>query len=333
MVGSAIVRTLQRSSDAELILRTRDELDLCDTEKVRQFMDTERPDKIVLAAARVGGIQANLDAPADFIYQNLQIQNNVIDAAARFGVKQLCFLGSSCIYPRQAPQPMTEDMLMTGPVEPTNAGYAMAKIAGLTMAKAYHKQYGLNVVCPMPCNLYGPGDCFDLQKSHVLSALVRRFVDARDTSAPSVTLWGTGSAYREFMHVDDLAEAVLFVMDRWKSPEIINVGTGSDISIRQLAELIAELSEYGGELQWDTTKPDGMPRKCMDITKLTELGYQHKISLETGIKGMIAEYQSIKASSGTQKENQDDSTDEKRVPSGTGNSSSTGGIHSGNTAA
>lgn len=333
MVGSAIVRTLQKTSDAELILRSRAELDLCDTEKVRQFMDVERPDKVVLAAARVGGIQANLDAPADFIYQNLQIQNNVIDAAARFGVKQLCFLGSSCIYPRQAPQPMTEDMLMTGPVEPTNAGYAMAKIAGLTMAKAYHKQYGLNVVCPMPCNLYGPGDCFDLQKSHVLSALVKRFVDARDTSAASVTLWGTGSAYREFMHVDDLAEAVLFVMDKWQSPEIINVGTGSDISIRQLAETIAELSGYGGELQWDTTKPDGMPRKCMDVTKLTELGYQHKISLETGIKGMIAEYQSLKANSGIQKENQDDSTDEKCVPSGTGNSSSTRRVHSGDAAA
>ena len=333
MVGSAIVRALKQSSDAELILRSRDQLDLCDTEKVRQFMEHERPDKVILAAARVGGIQANLDAPADFIYQNLQIQNNVIDAAARFGVKQLCFLGSSCIYPRLAPQPMTEDMLMTGPVEPTNAGYAMAKIAGLTMAKAYHKQYGLDMVCPMPCNLYGQGDCFDLQKSHVLSALVKRFVDARDTAADSVTLWGTGSAYREFMHVDDLADAVLFVMDNWKSPEIINVGTGTDISIRQLAETIAELSGYSGELQWDTTKPDGMPRKCMDVTKLTDLGYQPRISLETGIKGMIAEYQSIKANSGIQKENQDDSTDEKCVPSGTGNSSSTGGIHSGNTAA
>lgn len=333
MVGSAIVRALTQSTNADLILRSREQLDLCNTEHVQKFMETERPDKVILAAAKVGGIQANLDAPADFVLQNLQIQNNVIDAASRFGVKQLCFLGSSCIYPRQAPQPMTEEMLMTGPVEPTNAGYAIAKIAGLTMAKAYHQQYGLDVVCPMPCNLYGPGDCFDLQKSHVLSALVRRFVDARDTGAAAVTLWGTGSAYREFMHVDDLAEAVLFVMKNWKSPEIINVGTGSDLSIRELAEMIARLSDFDGDIHWDATKPDGMPRKCMDVTKLTNLGYRPRISLETGISGMIAEYTALKTNPGTRKEDDHDSTDEKCIPSGTGNSSSTGGLHPGNAAA
>jgi len=313
LVGSAIVRALENEGSRNLLLRTRAELDLCDGNAVADFMQSERPDVVIMAAAKVGGIQANLDAPADFVFQNLQIQNNVIHHASLAGVRQVCFLGSSCIYPRACPQPMHESALMTGPVEPTNAGYAVAKIAGITMAQAYHKQHGLDVVCPMPCNLYGPNDSFDLRKSHVLSALVRRFVDARDDRAESITLWGTGSARREFMHVDDLARAVLYVMRHWSSPEIINVGTGRDVSIRELARLIANQAGYEGRLEWDTSRPDGMPRKCMDVTQLTELGYQPRIELAEGIRGMIAEYRRLKYSGGLE-DRVDDSTDENRVP-------------------
>jgi GDP-L-fucose synthase len=333
MVGSALVRALNRRGNVQLILRSRAELDLCDGAQVRAFMQAERPDTVILAAARVGGIQANLDAPADFVFQNLQIQNNVIDSAARAGIQRLCFLGSSCIYPRLAAQPMSEEALLTGPLEPTNAGYAIAKIAGLTMAKAYQQQYGMKAICPMPCNLYGPGDCFDLQKSHVLSALVRRFFDAHESQVPVVTLWGTGSAYREFMHVDDLAEAVLFIMDRWHSPEIINVGTGEDISIRNLAEMIAGLCGYTGAIEWDSTKPDGMPRKLMDVTKLTELGYRSRIPLEAGVREMIASYSVFKHSVDKQKDKVNDSFDEKHVSQGTGNPPSSLSVHSGSSAA
>ena len=333
MVGSALVRALQRRGNTQLILRGREELDLCDAAQVRQFMQSERPETVILAAARVGGIQANLDSPADFVFQNLQIQNNVIDSAARFGVRRLCFLGSSCIYPRLATQPMKEEALLTGPLEPTNAGYAVAKIAGLTMAKAYQQQYGMKAICPMPCNLYGPGDCFDLQKSHVLGALVRRFVDAADSRAALVTLWGTGSAFREFMHVDDLAEAVLFIMDRWESPEIINVGTGVDISIRNLAEMIAGQCGYTGKIEWDSTKPDGMPRKLMDVTKLTELGYRPRIPLAAGIQEMILAYSAFKQSFEKQKDKVNDSFDEKHVSQGTGNTPSPVAVHSGSSAA
>ena len=296
MVGSAIVRALQRAGHQNLVLRGRRELDLCDADQVRRFMESERPEIVILAAARVGGIQANLDAPADFLFENLQIQNNVIDLATRFGMKRLCFLGSSCIYPRLCPQPMKEEYLLTGPVEPTNEGYAIAKIAGVKMAQAYHQQYGLDVVCPIPCNLYGPNDSFDLRKSHVLSALVRRFVDARDSDAESITLWGTGTARREFMHVDDLADAVLFVMEHWKSPEVINIGTGTDVSIAELAQSIADESGYRGRIEWDSSKPDGMPRKCMDVSKLTGLGFKPQIELADGIRAMIAEYSETKCS-------------------------------------
>ncbi len=319
MVGAALVRALQQAGHRNLLLQTRSELDFLDADRVRQFMQAERPETVILAAARVGGIQANLDAPADFIFQNLQIQNNVIDNAARCGTKKLCFLGSSCIYPRLCPQPIQEEFLMTGPVEPTNAGYAVAKIAGLTMAQAYHQQYGMEVVCPMPCNLYGPNDSFDLQKSHVLSALVRRFVDARDSATESLTLWGTGTARREFMHVDDLAQAVLFVMEHWKSPEIINVGTGADVSISELAHLIAECTGYRGRIKWDTSKPDGMPRKCMDISKLTNIGFAAQISLREGVRQMIAEYSRGKHSETDLKDEVNDSTDEERVSQRAGN--------------
>ena len=319
MVGSAIVRALEQAGHRNLLLRTRTELDLSDADQVRRFMEAERPETVILAAARVGGIQANLDAPADFIFQNLQIQNNVIDSAARCGTRKLCFLGSSCIYPRNCPQPIQEESLMTGPVEPTNAGYAIAKIAGLTMAQAYQRQFGMDVVCPMPCNLYGPNDSFDLQKSHVLSALVRRFVDARDAGTDSLTLWGTGTARREFMHVDDLAQAVLFVLEHWKSPEIINVGTGTDVSISELAHLIAQSCGYRGRIEWDTSKPDGMPRKCMDVSRLTKLGFRSRIGLGDGVQEMIAEYSAIKRPQNDLKDEVSDSTNEKCVSQRAGN--------------
>jgi GDP-L-fucose synthase len=333
LVGGAIVRALRRTGHENLVLRTRAELDLCQAEQVTRFMESERPEIVILAAARVGGIQANMDAPADFLFQNLQIQNNVIDNAARFGTRQLCFLGSSCIYPRLCPQPMTEEYLLTGPVEPTNEGYAIAKIAGLKMAQAYHRQYGLEVVCPMPCNLYGPNDSFDLRKSHVLSALVRRFVDARDSGAESITLWGTGTARREFMHVDDLAEAILFVMEHWKSPDLINVGTGTDVSISELAHTISEMAGFQGRIEWDTSKPDGMPRKCLDISKLTRLGFKPKIELAEGIREMVAEYCRVKRHINDIKDDVNDSPHEEHVSQGTGNPSSTGGVHPGDAAA
>jgi GDP-L-fucose synthase len=333
LVGSAIVRALQQAGHQNLVLRTRAELDLCHAEQVVRFMKAERPEIVILAAARVGGIQANIDAPADFLAHNLQIQNNVIDSAARFGTKQLCFLGSSCIYPRLCPQPMKEEYLLTGPVEPTNEGYAIAKIAGLKMAQAYHRQYGLDVVCPMPCNLYGPNESFDLRKSHVLSALVRRFVDARDSGAASITLWGTGTARREFMHADDLAAAILFVMKHWKSPELINVGTGTDVSISELAHSIAEIAGFRGRIEWDSSKPDGMPRKCLDVSKLTQLGFKPKIGLAEGIRAMIAEYCSVKRHINDIKDDVNDSPHEEHVPQRAGDASPAGGVHSGDAAA
>ena len=333
MVGSAIVRALGEAGKSDLLLRSRAELDLCDTNAVRAFMAEQRPDVVILAAAKVGGIQANLDYPADFIYENLQIQNNVIDAAARNGTKQLCFLGSSCIYPRLCPQPMQEEFLQTGPVETTNKAYAIAKIAGLSMAEAYHRQYGLNVVCPMPCNLYGPNDDFNLKTSHVLSALVRRFVDARDSDCESITLWGTGTARREFMHVDDLAAAVLLAMRRWKSPEIINVGTGEDVSIRELAELIAKTAGYSGQILWDSSRPDGMPRKCLDISKLKQLGFRPQIALEAGVAEMIANYSAIKSSIERSEDETDDPADENCVSQRNTNATGTGNIHSRSSAA
>ncbi len=333
LVGGAIVRALQRAGHHNLLLRTRAELNLCHADQVDRFMESERPEIVILAAARVGGIQANIDAPADFLAQNLQIQINVIDSAARFGTRQLCFLGSSCIYPRLCPQPMKEEYLLTGPVEPTNEGYAIAKIAGLKMAQAYHRQYGLDVVCPMPCNLYGPNESFDLQKSHVLSALVRRFVDARDTDVDSITLWGTGTARREFMHADDLAEAILFVMEHWKSPELINVGTGTDVCISELAQMISEIVGFRGRIEWDTSKPDGMPRKCLDVSKLTQLGFKPQIRLAEGIRMMVAEYCSLKRNINDIKDDVNDSAHEEHVSPRAGDAPPAGGVHSRDAAA
>lgn len=297
MVGSALVRALTARGTTALMTRDKSQLDLRRPDEVDAFFASQRPEHVYLAAARVGGIQANLNAPADFLYDNVMIAANVIHAASRHGVAKLCFLGTSCIYPRLCPQPMKEEHLLSGPLEPTNEPYALAKIAGLRMARAYQRQYGLNCICPMPCNLYGTNDSFDPVNSHVLSALVRKFVDAHDRNEPAVTVWGTGSARREFLHVDDLARAVLLLMDQWNDPDPVNVGTGTDVSIRELAEMIATLVGYRGDMRWDTTKPDGMPRKCLDISRITALGFEPCITLQAGIRQMIDEYRRRRASS------------------------------------
>lgn len=290
MVGSAFLRYFRENNYSNIILRNSKELDLRNSESVRVFFETERPEIVFLIAARVGGIAANMAAPADFLYDNLMIEANVIRNAAEFKAKKLIFFGSSCIYPRESSQPMKEEYLMTGPLEPTNEGYAIAKIAGLKLAQYSTKQYGLPTLSVMPSNLYGPNDSFDPLHSHVLSALVKKFCDAVKASSDSVTLWGTGAAMREFLHVHDLIDAVLFLDQVWQSDEIINVGPGEDISIHDLARTIAELTEYHGRINWDESKPDGMPRKCMDVSKLRNLGFQTKISLIAGIRQMIKEY-------------------------------------------
>lgn len=292
MVGSAIVRALKEKGYANIVTATRAELDLRDQLAVRSFLERTKPNIVILAAAIVGGIEANRSYPVEFLRDNLQIQNNVIDSSYAVGVKKLVFLGSSCIYPREAAQPMREEYLLTGPLEPTNEGYALAKIAGLRLAQYYQRQYGMDCLIPIPCNLYGPNDSFDPKNAHVLSANVRRFVDAAKENIPEVTVWGNGSAKREFMHVDDLARALLFLMDAWKSPEVINVGTGVDLTIKELVELIALKAGYKGKIVWDSTKPDGMPRKCMDISKLNSLGFKPEVSLEAGIAKIIQDYRS-----------------------------------------
>ncbi len=294
MVGFAILRLLRKCGFDNLLLRSSKELDLRDFLAVEKFFEAETPDVVILAAARVGGIQANIDHPADFLYENLAIQNNVIHQSYLSGVKKICFLGSSCIYPRKCPQPMKEEYLLTGPLEPTNEGYALAKIAGVKMIEFYRKQYGFCGISVMPCNLYGTNDSFDPLHSHVLSALVKKFVDAVDNKAQSVTIWGTGTARREFMHVDDAAEAILFLMEHYDSPQLINIGWGEDISIKELALLIAQKAGFGGELIWDTTKPDGMLRKCMDVSRIKTFGYAPKITLEKGIQKTIEEYREFK---------------------------------------
>lgn len=290
MVGSAMTRALQAAGYQQLITASRDSLDLRDRPTVAEFFQRQRPDVVILSAARVGGINANRLHPAGFLHDNLAIQTNVIEESRLAGVKLLVFLGSSCIYPREAPQPMKEEYLLTGPLEPTNEAYALAKIAGLRMAYYYQQQYGMRVVCPMPCNLYGTNDSFDPQNSHVLSALVKKFCDAADSGETSVTVWGSGTARREFLHVDDAARGILLLIDRWHSPELINLGSGTDISIRELASLIASKAGFTGEVQWDTSMPDGMPRKLLDVSKIAALGFTPAISLEEGIERTIAEY-------------------------------------------
>ncbi len=284
MVGSAIVRRLREAGCARLILRERTELDLRNQAAVDAFFETNRPELVFLAAARVGGILANDSYPAEFLRDNLAIQTNVIDAAHRFGVRKLLFLGSSCIYPRLAPQPIREDALLTGPLEPTNEWYAIAKIAGLKMCEAYRRQYGFHAIAAMPTNLYGPGDNFSLSHSHVLPALLRKFHEAKHAGAREVEIWGTGTPRREFLHVDDLADACVLLMQQYEGDRWINIGTGVDISIAELAALVAEVVGYDGAVRYDPSKPDGTPRKRLDVRALNTLGWQPRISLRSGLE-------------------------------------------------
>jgi GDP-L-fucose synthase len=290
LVGSALVRRLEAEGFSRLIVRSRRELDLRSQAAVEGLFAAERPQYVLLAAAKVGGIHANDSQPADFIRDNLQIQTNVIDCAYRSGVKKLLFLGSSCIYPKHAPQPMQESCLLTGPLEPTNEPYAIAKIAGLKMCQAYRRQYGFNAICVMPTNLYGPGDNFDLASSHVLPALIRKFHEAKAAGAPYAVVWGSGSPRREFLHVDDLADACVFLMQRYDDAAPINVGWGQDLPIRELAEMIREIVAYRGELRFDPGKPDGTPRKLLDVTALNALGWSARIPLAEGIRQTYAWY-------------------------------------------
>ncbi len=294
LVGSAIVRALEANGFTNLITRTRQELNLLDATAVTEFFQAEKPEYVFLAAAKVGGIMANKNYPADFIRENLLIETNVIDAAYQCKVKKLLFLGSSCIYPKLAPQPIKEEYLLTGPLEPTNDAYAIAKIAGVIMCQSYRRQYSCNFMSVMPTNLYGPNDNFDLETSHVLPALIRRFHEAKETNAPSVTLWGTGTPMREFLYVDDLAAACLHLMKTYDEGNIVNIGTGEDVTIKELAETIANIVGYNGTLEWDVTKPDGTPRKLLDVSKLHSLGFKHKTTLEDGVKKTYAWFLSNK---------------------------------------
>jgi GDP-L-fucose synthase len=290
LVGSAVLRHLQAQGFTDLVTRTRDELDLRDSHAVDAFFAAERPQYVILAAARVGGILANATYPADFIHENLMIAANVIDAAHRFDVIKLLNLGSSCIYPKHAPQPLREDALLTGPLESTNRAYAIAKIAAIELCDAYRAQHGRSFISGMPTNLYGPGDNFDPQTSHVLPALIRKTVEAKEAGAPSLTVWGTGTPRREFLYVDDLADACLFLLDHVDEAGPINVGTGKDVTIRELSELVCAVVGYEGALEFDTSKPDGTPRKLMDVSRLTGLGWTATTPLEEGVARTVAWY-------------------------------------------
>ena len=284
LAGSAILRELQTQGYAQLLTRTRAELDLNDGAAVMRFFSETRPQIVVVAAAKVGGIKANSDFPVEFLLENLRIQNHLIQAAAEHGARKLLFLGSSCIYPKFAPQPIPESSLLTGALEPTNEPYALAKIAGIKLCQAYAREYGRNFICAMPTNLYGPGDNFDLNNSHVLPALLRKVHEAKAANAPEVMVWGTGTPRREFLHVDDLASACRFLIEQYDSPEIINVGCGEDVSILELTELICDVVGYRGKLVFDKTKPDGTPRKLLDVSRLTALGWKPRIGLREGIR-------------------------------------------------
>ena len=284
LVGSAIVRNLQSKGYENIIGRTHKELDLTDQKAVRDFFEEERPDVVVLAAAKVGGINANNTAPADFAYENLQIQCNVIKAAHDYKVKKLLFLGSTCIYPKMAPQPIPESALLTGPLEVTNEAYAIAKIAGLEMCKFFKRQYGDDFISCMPTNLYGPRDNYDLENSHVMPAMIRKFHEAKKNNAASVELWGTGTPLREFLYVDDMADACVFLLENYDGEEHVNIGTGKEVSIKELAETVREAVGYRGEIAWNTDMPDGTPRKLTDVSKLHGLGWKHRVELEEGVK-------------------------------------------------
>lgn len=283
MVGSAIVRWLENDGFNNLLTRDHSQLDLANESAVAKIFAEERPTIVIVAAARVGGIKANDDFPVEFLLENLQIQNNVIRSAYESGVRKLLFLGSSCIYPKFAPQPIPETALLSGPLEPTNEAYAIAKIAGVKLCQAFSREYGANFISAMPTNVYGANDNFDLETSHVLPALVRKAHEAKVCKNPKLTVWGTGKPRREFLHVDDLASACVLLLEKYDSPEIINVGCGEDISIRELAELICDVVGFDGELAWDTTKPDGTPRKLLDVTRLFALGWKPAIPLRNGI--------------------------------------------------
>lgn len=290
MVGSAILRALQRKGFTNLVYATSAELDLKDTQQVNRFFEKEKPEYVFVAAAKVGGIYANDTYPADFLYDNLMIQNNVIHAAFVNKVEKLLFLGSSCIYPKLAPQPIKEDSLLSGYLEPTNEAYAIAKIAGIKLCQAYHKQHGSRFISAMPTNMYGYGDNYHPQNSHVLPALLRRFHEAKVDNKPEVAIWGSGKPLREFMFSDDLAEACVFLMENYEDPQLINVGTGEEVSILELAKLIAKIVGYTGKITFDATKPDGTPRKLMDSSRLHALGYRHKVSLREGIRVTYEDY-------------------------------------------
>jgi GDP-L-fucose synthase len=283
LVGSAIVRNLIAKGYKNIYSAPRTHFDLRDQNDVEKYFEVNRPEYVILAAAKVGGIKSNIDHPAQFIRDNLQIQTNVIDASYRHGVKKLLFLGSSCIYPKLATQPISEDQLMTGPLEPTNDCYAIAKIAGIKMCQAYYAQYGFNAISVMPTNLYGPNDSFDLDNGHVLPALIRRFHEAKESNSPSIKCWGDGSAMREFLHVDDLAEACYRCMISYDSPEILNIGTGKDITIKELTELISNIIGYDGKIEWDVSKPNGTPRKVLNVDKIKSIGWSPKIGIRQGI--------------------------------------------------
>lgn len=291
LVGSAIVRRLQELACKDILTRTHSQLELCDQAAVDDFFRHSRPEFVFLAAAKVGGILANSRYPAEFIYSNLAVQTNVIHSAWWHGTKKLLFLGSSCVYPRMAPQPIKEECLLTSPLEPTNEPYAIAKIAGLKLAAAYRAQYGFSTVSVMPTNLYGPGDSFDLESSHVLPAMIRRFHEAKMLDSPEVILWGTGKPRREFLHVDDLANAVCFLMEHYDEPELLNIGTGEDLEIAELADIVARVVGYRGRIVFDASKPDGTPRKLLDVSHIHSLGWRARIPLEEGIASTYEWYQ------------------------------------------
>jgi GDP-L-fucose synthase len=290
MVGSAILRNLQAKGFKNIVFRTSEELDLRDQSSVNAFFEAERPDYVMLAAARVGGINANNTKRADFLYENLMIQNNVIHNSHLHGVKKLLFLGSSCIYPKMAPQPLKETYLLTGQLESTNEPYAIAKITGIKMCESYRRQYGCNFISVMPTNLYGPNDNYNLSNSHVLPALIRKFHEAKETNLPTVEIWGTGTPLREFLHADDMADACIYLMQHYNDEQHVNIGVGKDISIKELALLVKEVVGYTGEITHDLSKPDGTPRKLMDVSFIHSLGWQHKIELREGIEHVYADF-------------------------------------------
>jgi len=295
MVGGALVRRFKAEPGVQLVLRSRKELDLTSQAAVSAFYAAEKPEVAIIAAAKVGGIHANNTYPADFLFDNLAIAANAIHGAFQAGVKRVLFLGSSCIYPKHAPQPMPESCLLTGPLEPTNEAYAIAKIAGLKLCEYYRKQHDVLYHSGMPTNLYGPGDNYHLQNSHVLPALIRKFHEAKEAGRPEVAAWGTGSPKREFLHVDDLADACAFLLRMENPPDLINIGTGTDVTIRELTELVAEVTGFSGKIVWDSSKPDGTPRKLMDVSKLSALGWKAKIALRDGVRLTYASYLAEKA--------------------------------------